>query len=557
MTSTPAETASEPVIALEMMDYDVAVLTTEHRPNSTPSPSSSSQVAISESPASELAVKHEDDDLDLRSFANLHIAIDKTPTDNIFFFKRMTDAGPRFDALMEVGRGELLPGSEYNIENGMWEVHDGLYVLRKTGPSFKVLQSIGKAQYEAGRSWHKAKHIFSLKTCAFLANRDASGSLHVLCLCISGDRFKLVDPNNADVLHNPRWTRRVKEIAKLLDLKMGSPYDSHGKKATAQDVGDWAAGHTEKKLSAFLVYALLQAYGCRTHRKVTIHDLRSLRKTLRAKGIAPRFEIHLTRAPCGTPKKPGKCVAFVQRLSHLTGVEVTINYWEQNVILDGTVPPRTKKKASDFQGNGNEHGGGDDDHASDSEEEDLQTHLAEKYPDDWGLIVRDGFDEVNEDDASSRHSSPFPQQIISPEAVQNFRKKISEKFKRARDDITKPYPPTPVWEDITQSNNFHPKQASTSFYFNDDTPSEGDTPTLADLKLRKNRAAKAEAKEARKQKKREAREKAAAAAAVAASANNNAANVNAAANSSSPGAPGASVIAGRLGALAHSSQRIG
>lgn len=54
-----------------------------------------------------------------------------------------------------------------------------------------------------------------------------------------------------------RWTKRVKQLVELLGLKIGSLYNGAGKGPTEDDVGNWAAGHTAKKLSAYAIHTML------------------------------------------------------------------------------------------------------------------------------------------------------------------------------------------------------------------------------------------------------------------------------------------------------------
>ncbi|KAF4806472.1 hypothetical protein CGCSCA5_v014352 [Colletotrichum siamense] len=333
------------------------------------------------------------------NFSNLTIIPINKPREEIFFFKRMEGSNARFDAMVQVGGGELRPDAEEaGLKSAIWEVIDGVYLYRRAGLSFKVLQSVGSAEYTSPeRSFHRVKHIFSLKTCALLANRDVYGGLQVLKLALSGDTFDLARPKDHGlVVHHPRWIKRVKHIADLLGLEMGSPYSGHSMMPTEDDVADWAAGHAEKKLAAYTIYAMLKLYvfGDRIITHVSIADLQQLKSCLRKDGLAPRFEIHLSHKLCGVLHESGKCVPFVQRLGYLTGIDFAIYHWENGVILDGIVPARTGKKETTREACAD--GGREDTDIDDynSEVDDLELTLAEKYPDDWGAILRSGLDDV-------------------------------------------------------------------------------------------------------------------------------------------------------------------
>ncbi|KAK2758106.1 hypothetical protein CKAH01_16902 [Colletotrichum kahawae] len=456
-------------------------------------------------------------------FDNLPIIPIDKPQEKIFFFKRMEGNNARFDAMIQVSEGELRPDAvETGLENAVWELIDGLYLYRQAGLSFKVLQSVGVAEYTSPeRSFHRMKHLFSLKTCAFLANRDIYGDLQVLKLALSGNTFELARPEDHTIIvHHPRWVKRVKHLAELLGLKMGSPYDGHSKMPTEDDVGNWAAGHTEKKLSAYAIYTMLQlhVFGDRKIKRVTMTDLKDLKNCLRNNGLAPRFEIHLTREPCGVPHKPGKCIPFVQRLAYLTGIDFTIHHWEDNLILDGTVPARQKKK--DMFKKTRADGGSEDMDADDydSEGEDLDLTLAEKYPDDWEAIVRNGFEEADPDEhvyparevadpfIDQANCNPLPPLRIYDETIRKFGDRVLQ-FKRPREEVSKPLPATPVTEEEMQL--LHDpyaalSQESTSYFF------EGTGPASEPEEHQQRRSKKRREKKERRRQKRRAKSAAAA-----------------------------------------------
>ncbi|KAF4492492.1 hypothetical protein CGGC5_v001877 [Colletotrichum fructicola Nara gc5] len=486
-------------------------------------------------------------------FDNLPIIPIDKPQEKVFFFKRMEGSNARFDAMIQVGDGELRPDAvEAGTENAVWEVTDGLYLYRQAGLSFKVLQSVGVAEYTSPeRSFHRVKHLFSLKTCAFLANRDIHGDLQVLKLALSGNMFDLARPeDHTFIVHHSKWTKRVKHLAELLGLKMGSPYDGAGKGPTEDDIGNWAAGHTAKKLSTYAIYTMLQlhVFGDQKIKRVTMADLKHLKNCLRKNGLAPRFEIHLTREPCGVPHKPGKCVPFVQRLAYLTGIDFTIHHWEDNVILDGTVPARQKKKEMFKKSRAD--GGGEDTDAEDydSEGEDLDLTLAEQYPDDWEAIVRNGFEQVDPDEhiyparevadtfPDEANSNPLPPLRISDDTIRKFGDRVLQ-FKRPREEVLKPLPATPVTEEemlLMRDPYAASTQDSTSYFFEGTGPAS-EPEEHEQRRSKKNR----QRKEKRRQKKR------AKSAAAAASRPNGMST------------QGGFVFASRLGALAHSSQQIG
>ncbi|OBR13300.1 hypothetical protein CH63R_02026 [Colletotrichum higginsianum IMI 349063] len=137
-------------------------------------------------------------------------------------------------------------------------------------------------------------------------------------------RLDVLFQDKQDFLFDAKWVARVKVLAKLLRINLRTPFDGHSKPTSDGNVGNWRAGHIEKKLSTHMVYTLLAMYQ-KKKGKVTLKDLRHLRQILREEGFKPEFEIHLSRGPCGTPHRLGLCVPFVRRLSQITGVKFTIH----------------------------------------------------------------------------------------------------------------------------------------------------------------------------------------------------------------------------------------
>ncbi|KAK2042921.1 hypothetical protein LZ31DRAFT_469341 [Colletotrichum somersetense] len=356
------------------------------------------------------------------------------PSEKIFFFKRFFDGHPRLDVLLEVGSGRLHPGTN-KAEFAIWEACDNLYIYRRDGPEIRILQSIGSVEYQDPvLSGSKVKHNFGQKTCGFVGVRKSNGQLEVLKLAMSRTSFHpRRESDKKDFLFDAKWASRVKHFAKLMNINLRTIYDGHNQKATPETIGTWRAGHIEKKLSTHIVWTFLAIYGLVDKtRKVSLQDLRRLRQRLRQQGWKPQFELHTSRAPCGTPQRGGRCVPFVRTLSQLTGVFFTIHSWEENVILDGSVPakraPREVSKAGP-------QGSIESPSVYDSEVEDLETFLDDNEA--QTNIVFDGFEDV------------MPPLKISSRAAKRFRESIA-KFKRQErhiKDIRKPYPPTPASEE--------------------------------------------------------------------------------------------------------------
>ncbi|KAF6790687.1 hypothetical protein CSOJ01_14524 [Colletotrichum sojae] len=505
-----------PVFQDHLMAHDLPIPTTEHA--STPP-----RPQVHDGNNVGTAVKNERPEFKEESAdVMLSPVSEATPParkERIYFFKRIADGIPHIDVLFQVGEGELLPGTpQYDIENGLWEATDGLFVFRQTGPRFKVLQSAVSAMFEEkGASRAVVREHMALKTAAFVGNRDAHGEFHILKFTMSGNVFQTPTGKYKDmVMHHGKWRNRVKKLALILGLKMRTFYDGGGRKATPEDYGNWAAGHCEKKLSTF------------------VEDLDLLKNTLMEHGLRPRFEIHLTRAPCGSARKPGCCIQFAHRLGYATGVDFEIHSWEDNVILDGTVPPRPPAKGANLEIVAEierQRAMNIDENEDQDEEEDaadFDFYLASQYEDNWRGIVFDGFDPAQDEPAPDPRRQPSPASTISPEARENFAKTIQRKFgrkeKRLPDDIIKPYPPTPVTEaewsqiyDRSASASQPPAATRTSNHFGDgDADLEAaDREESPPAMVQQRRAANAQKAETRRKKKLEKRARKAAAAAAA------------------------------------------
>ncbi|WDK15144.1 hypothetical protein CGRA01v4_06425 [Colletotrichum graminicola] len=434
--------------------------------------------------------------------------------EKIFFFKRFFNGHPRFDVLLQIGTGSLHPGTN-KAEFAVWEACDDMYIYRKGGAEIKLLQSIGNVEYvDPTSSTSKVKHTFAKKTCGFVGTRDSDSQLRVLKLAVSGTSFKpRREEDKNDFIFHAKWATRVKQFAKRMKINLRTIYDGHNQKATPDNIGNWRAGHIEKKLATHIVWTFLSKFRLVSKtRKVFLEDFRRLRQCLRQKGLKPHFELHLSRAPCGTPHKAGRCVPFVQKLAQLTGINFTIHSWEENMILDGSVPsrlpPREVKKFGPQDG-------AESFGANDSEDEDLEAFLDEAEA--QTNIVFDGFEE------------PLK---ISGRAAQNFANSI-RRFKRQEreaDSILKPMPPTPVLEDpFWQSNPWERAPASSRSHFWEDT-----TPVSS----RRRQSITSEARRGRRARKLEARRRRSAASA----------------SEVTQHPAETSVLAGRLGGLLNSSQ---
>ncbi|TEA21550.1 hypothetical protein C8034_v005697 [Colletotrichum sidae] len=542
-TRASEETVSpaDGVITLERMGHDVPYPSVEHtlsRPASVPG--------------------HES--IVMTDFA---ILPSHKPRQRIYFFKRIFDGCPRFDALIAVGEGTVLPNTpEYNFNKSLWEVTENLYVFRKEGPQFVVLQSISTALFQTNTSAAKTKWVYQPKTLGFLAIRNANGEMHVLKMTISGSKFS-AHPSHTSTLRGNKWTSRVKHLASMLGLKMSSIYDGCGKRATAEDRGNWAAGHCEKKLATFAVYSMLYFHKVRPGTDfghVTRSELNALKSILHGKERHKEFEIHISRPPCGTPKRPGACVSYVSKLGRAAGIDFTIHQWKQNLILDGSVPAHVPKSTGKQSYQRDEDSSDD---CCDSEQEDLDVDVADTH-DDWRDYVFDGFDEASDDvhlqsirTVNSRASSTLSQQEVSPQALHDFAERIKRDFghkdRRPRDEVPKPYPPTPASQEDFNKILSPIQNQSSSHYFEEPQQSAGN-----EIGQRM-RSARAEAKKRRRDRMQDQKKKRAAIEEAAKNAERMESNAIEVEDDiyEVPREAEASVIAARLGGLARFSRRLG
>ncbi|OHW89643.1 hypothetical protein CSPAE12_11774 [Colletotrichum incanum] len=437
MRATSADTLAyqRPPIQLELMEHDIPFPSIEHTYTEVPN----EVLSTNKAPASAdkgIKIEEESPAPDPTGIDDI-VAFEK-PSDKIFFLKRFISGHPRLDVLLEVGAGQLHPSADNEAEFAVWEASDNLYIYRTAGPDIKVLQSMGRVEYTANDiTMAHLKHSFGQKTCGFVGMRDAHGQLCMLKLAISGTSFHPHrNEDKSDFVFHAKWTARVKNLAKEMGINLKTIYDGHGRKTLAENVGNWRAGHVEKKLSTHIVWTFLAMYGMKVKTgKVSQKDLRQLRRRLREEGVQPKFEIHLSRGPCGTPQRPGRCVPFVRRLAQITGIreaEELDSFVEEvegqaNIVYDGFEEDERHPQTNDS------HQGG-----------------------------------TNEAFQSSG-SSPLPQLKISAKVARRFGRSL-RKFKRLTDDITKPYPPTPVTEEEFLQMNPYEQASSQSRFWEDSGP---------------------------------------------------------------------------------------
>ncbi|KAI3535535.1 hypothetical protein CSPX01_11351 [Colletotrichum filicis] len=431
--------SSGPVIVLERRSCDVAVPSVEVHRQSLPPTIDRIVTPGSKKPEHtdiEVAVKREP--------VTEGDSSTQSPR-NIYFFKRMVDGRPHFDALQEIDSGRTqLSDEQASTEYALWETEQGDFIYKQSGTDFRVLKCIGNAEYRGEEGDAQVKHKFATKTSGFIAIRGSDSSLDVLKLAVSGTSFIPLRESKDNFLYHARWHRRVKRMARHLGLNLRTFYDGAGKPMTADNCGNWRAGHIEKKLATYMVYAMVFAHDIKPadSHDISLKDLNRLRKRLRYQGLAPHYEIHISRAPCGTPQRPGQCIPF-----------------ENNLILDGSVPhrPRTRRVNKELSALHSQEYLAVSSLSCDydSEEEDLLVHLAEAEgrKDD---IVYDGF-EIAEDEprtcdacaadddeaeTTDTDSSPLPQQHIPPEVATKFGENLRAKFTRKEKHTTESTPET-------------------------------------------------------------------------------------------------------------------
>ncbi|KAK2761998.1 hypothetical protein CKAH01_05228 [Colletotrichum kahawae] len=291
--------------------------------------------------------------------------------------------------IQQVSIGNIVPGTT-----------EGVYIHNCNGV-IRELKSLARVTFRTRNlAMSEARACYAPKTCAFLAHRSEAG-LQILKLCLSGDKLRPHRPAIDNFgLCSRRWTKHVKTLAQVLGVNMRTFYDGHGRQASEEDRGNWAAAHCEKKLTAFAVHAFLQHYDI-PRNQITLQTLAQLKSRLEHESTPPlELEVHVSRGPCGMPKRSGTCVKFVERLGRACGITFSIVFFEDgsNLIIDESMPPqtrcRTKKHRRDTT-----IGPAD---VYNSEEEDF---LAE-YPDNLsGVSPVNGCDLTRDEDQESTQAN--------------------------------------------------------------------------------------------------------------------------------------------------------
>ncbi|KAF3797816.1 hypothetical protein GCG54_00011908 [Colletotrichum gloeosporioides] len=342
------------------------------------------------------------------------------------FYKSMRDGIPSFDVLV-MSRRSLHKRSamqQISIGNIVPSTTEGFYIHNFDGVTLE-LKSLARVTFRTrDLVISEARACYAPKTCGFLAYRSEDG-LQILKLCLSGDKLRPHRAANNDFgLCSRKWTKHVKTLAQLLGVNMRTLYDGHGRQAREEDRGNWAAAHCEKRLTAFAVHAFLQYYKI-PRSQVTLQTLAELKNCLERESRTPlELELHVSRGPCGMPKRPGTCVKFVERLGRACGIRFDIVFFEDgsNLIVDESVPRirrHTKKHRSDRT-----IGRAD---VYNSEEEDFlveySDNLADVSPDDGCGMMMDGNQEATQ--VADLEIIDLDSEIISPPGKDSEGKLVS------------------------------------------------------------------------------------------------------------------------------------
>ena len=128
------------------------------------------------------------------------------------------------------------------------------------------------------------------------------------------------------VLPNTLWVLRVLQIARLLGIKMGSPYDS-GREKKIKLEGAVQGSHVEVKLAVFGVFLLLKEFNIvKRFSQITMSDLNKLSRARWDDGARPVLEIYFSRKNCK------RCGRFIKSLQDATGVHIGIR-WQHRLEL--------------------------------------------------------------------------------------------------------------------------------------------------------------------------------------------------------------------------------
>jgi hypothetical protein len=132
------------------------------------------------------------------------------------------------------------------------------------------------------------------------------------------------------------WANKVKEVAALLKIPLGSPcYDSahcYRTLSAADRVGNFEAAHVEKKLAVYAIYRVLHSvtklrWKRLLRRRLTITDLDKVRSYRLKDGQRPCFVIAL-RPPTRRQDVCVRCASFVRKVEKATGVRIILQVLE-------------------------------------------------------------------------------------------------------------------------------------------------------------------------------------------------------------------------------------
>ncbi|ROT42044.1 hypothetical protein SODALDRAFT_347137 [Sodiomyces alkalinus F11] len=244
------------------------------------------------------------------------------------------------------------------------------------------------------------------------------------------------------ILWKTIWRDRVKRLAPMLKLPLGSIYDGAGKAGSGRETakqGNYHSSHVEKKLAVFALYTMLKAYGIRTGRYATAGQIRQLREAIQHEqpGEHAQFDIPISRKYCSL------CPVFVQRLGNVSGIKFRFKI--QHLVQRLPVPSSTTRTDIQVLGTASEV-------VNNPVEYHGETFTDAELTENNGLVVETRCE--REDDAPT--PPPPTSEVVEQfsEGLKSFSfQRTRRMIKRAREPLFKRKPLPPTAEIFTPSTS--------------------------------------------------------------------------------------------------------
>lgn len=236
----------------------------------------------------------------------------------------MANEGHQSDPLLHV--------SELESPNGLFFYHtvDGLRATLQV--RFLGSQLFHKFEHESLTRALPAGTIsrqLEAKTAGFSAVVSSTGKRIIMTWAESGHGAGSHGDHlvpSQDTLPNYIWAKRMRHLAKVLDLRMSHSFDGMGARRQEDTMGLFQSAHVEVKLATHAIYTLMSYFKIISRTSlgdVSIHHLRRLQHVTWDDGTRPSFEIYFSRKKCT------RCAVFIRGLERATGIKLSIQWRER------------------------------------------------------------------------------------------------------------------------------------------------------------------------------------------------------------------------------------